>query len=101
MTCRSSTTRTDPLRAHSLIDLYGVRYIVVGGLERATYSPEGLAKFDVLTQQGLLKPVYQGGAVTIYEVVGHDASAQPSAPAEEPSPGAGDLRFTVGMMREA
>ena len=77
---------TDPLRAHSLIDLYGVRYIIVGGLERATYSPEGLAKFDVLTQQGLLKPVYQGGVVTIYEVVGHDASAQPSAPAEEPAP---------------
>ena len=69
---------SDPLRAHSLIDLYGVRYIIVGGLERATYSPEGLAKFDVLAQQGLLKPVYQGGAVTIYEVVGHDASAQPA-----------------------
>ncbi len=56
----------DLLAAHSLIDLYGVRYIVVGGLERAYYSPEGLAKFDALAQQGLLKPVYQGGAVTIY-----------------------------------
>ena len=77
---------TDPLRAQSLIDLYGVRYIVVGGLERAAYSPEGLAKFDALAQQGLLKPVYQGGAVTIYEVVGHDAGAQPSAPAAEPAP---------------
>ena len=76
----------DPLRAHSLIDLYGVRYIVVGGLERASYAPEGLAKFEVLVQQGLLEPVYQGGAVTIYEVVGHDASAQPAAPAEEPAP---------------
>ncbi len=75
----------DPLRAHSLIDLYGVRYIVVGGLERAYYAPEGLAKFDVLVQQGMLEPVYQGGAVTIYEVVGHDASAQP-APAVEPTP---------------
>ena len=74
----------DPLRAQSLIDLYGVRYIVVGGLERATYSPEGLAKFDVLAQQGLLKPVYQGGAVTIYEVVGHVASAQPT-PVVEPT----------------
>ncbi len=75
----------DLLRAHSLIDLYGVRYIVVGGLERAYYSPEGLAKFDALVQQGLLKPVYQGGAVTIYEVVGHDASAQPSEPAPAPA----------------
>ena len=73
MTCRRLYNTTDPLRAQSLIDLYGVRYIIVGGLERATYSPEGLAKFDVLAQQGLLKPVYQGGAVTIYEVVGHDA----------------------------
>ena len=77
---------TDLLRAHSLIDLYGVRYIIVGGLERATYSPEGLAKFDALVQQGLLKPVYQGGAVTIYEVVGHDVGAQPPVPAVEPTP---------------
>jgi YYY domain-containing protein len=76
----------DPLRAHSLIDLYGVRYIIVGGLERAYYSPEGLAKFDALAQQGLLKPVYQGGAVTIYEVVAHDVSAQPSDPTVEPAP---------------
>jgi uncharacterized membrane protein len=75
----------DLLAAHSLIDLYGVRYIVVGGLERAYYSPEGLAKFDALVQQGLLKPVYQGGAVTIYEVVGHDVSAQPSEPAPAPA----------------
>ena len=44
----------DPLRAHSLIDLYDVRYIIVGGLERAYYAPEGLAKFDVLVQQGML-----------------------------------------------
>ena len=80
-----STTRPIPCAHTSLIDLYGVRYIIVGGLERATYSPEGLAKFDVLAQQGLLKPVYQGGAVTIYEVVGHDAGAQP-APAGEPTP---------------
>jgi YYY domain-containing protein len=76
----------DTLRAHSLIDLYGIRYIVVGGLERAYYAPEGLAKFDLLVQQGLLKPVYQGGAVTIYEVVGHAANAQPAIPLPEPTP---------------
>ncbi len=77
---------TDLLRAHSLIDLYGIRYIIVGGLEQAYYSPEGLAKFDALVQQGLLKPVYQGGAVTIYEVASHDVSVQPPAPVIEPTP---------------
>jgi YYY domain-containing protein len=76
----------DPLRAHSLIDRYGVRYIVVGGLERAYYAPEGLAKFDTLVQQGLLKIAYQGGAVTIYEVAGHDVSALPAVPAAQPAP---------------
>jgi uncharacterized membrane protein len=76
----------DLLRAQSLIDLYGVRYIIVGGLERAVYSPEGLAKFDTLVQQGFLKPVYQGGVVEIYEVVAHDVSAQLTAPGAEPEP---------------
>jgi uncharacterized membrane protein len=76
----------DLLRAQSLIDLYGVRYVIVGGLERAVYSPEGLAKFDTLVQQGFLKPVYQGGVVEIYEVVAHDSSAQPPSPAVEPAP---------------
>jgi YYY domain-containing protein len=80
---------TDLSRAQSLIDLYGVRYVIVGGLERAVYSPEGLAKFDTLVQQGLLKPVYRGGVVEIYEVVAHDVIAQPPAPAVEPAPSPG------------
>ena len=91
--CRRSIETPDLLRAHSLIDLYGYRYIVVGGLRRAYYSPEGLAKFDAFVQQGLLKPVYRGrrrhdlrgrGG---HDVVGHDATAQTSAPIVEPATG--------------
>ena len=90
----------DPLRAHSLIDLYDVRYIVVGGLERAYYAPEGLAKFDVLAQQGMLKPVYQGGAVTIYEVVGHDAERAAGGARRAADADVGRFRLAAGMMRE-
>ena len=68
---------TDLVRAQHLLDIYAVRYIIVGGLERATYAPEGLAKFDALAQQGYLKTGYQGGAVTIYEVRRRRPGARP------------------------
>ena len=72
---------TDIARAQHLLDTYNVRYIIVGGLERATYTAEGLAKFDALAQQGDLRVVYQGGAVTIYEIAGRAPAARPAAPA--------------------
>ncbi len=65
----------DLARAQKLLNHYGVRYIVVGGLERAYYSPEGLAKFDVLVEQGYLKRVYpqDDGVVRIYHVMDRGA----------------------------
>jgi YYY domain-containing protein len=67
----------DLARARSLLDFYGVEYVVVGELERAYYTPEGLAKFDLLVDQGYLELVYPGAwaptpesaTVKIYRVV--------------------------------
>lgn len=61
---------TDLARARQLLDRYGVTYVIVGQEERAYYTPQGLAKFAELGNQGYLKTVYQGGAVTIYQIVG-------------------------------
>ncbi len=64
-------------RAQHLLDTYRVSYIIVGELERAYYQPAGLAKFETLVAQGYLAPVYQEGAVTIYEVVGRGMRVMP------------------------
>ena len=53
----------------------------MGGTERASYPPEGLAKFDALVSQGYLAEVYQEGAVKIYEVVGRGMRVRPDASA--------------------
>ncbi|PKO23358.1 MAG: hypothetical protein CVU38_04470 [Chloroflexi bacterium HGW-Chloroflexi-1] len=76
---------TDLRRAQYLLDHYGVAYVIVGELERAYYSAEGLAKFDTLTGQGYLEVAYEGGTVRIYEVVGRAAPVA-VAPAVAPSP---------------
>jgi YYY domain-containing protein len=68
----------DLARARKLLDYYEVEYIIVGELERAYYTPEGLAKFDTLVDQGYLELVYPGagapgsesGTAGIYRVVG-------------------------------
>ncbi len=53
--------------AMKVVRTYGVKYIIVGAIERKTYNPIALAKFDVL-------PVaFKSGNVTIYD-------AQASAP---------------------
>ena len=59
-------------RARELLDHYGVTYVIVGEEERAYYAPDGLAKFDALEAEGYLQVAYQGGAVTIYEIVASD-----------------------------
>jgi len=56
--------------AQEILARYGVRYIYVGEYERAYYSPSGLAKFDHMVAQGLLRVAYDVQGVRIYEVVG-------------------------------
>jgi YYY domain-containing protein len=56
--------------AQEILDRYGVRYVYVGEYERAYYDPVGLAKFDRMAAQGLLRTVYDAQGVKIYEVVG-------------------------------
>jgi uncharacterized membrane protein len=47
---------------------YDVRYIVVGQLERAEYTPEGIAKFEQYDGK-YWRAVYRDGNTTIYEVI--------------------------------
>lgn len=53
---------TDVAEARDLLAKYGVRYVYVGGLERAAYPPEGLAKFGQLGTP----TSFGDGEVTIY-----------------------------------
>jgi YYY domain-containing protein len=69
----------DPAKAMSILERYGVRYVYVGEYERTAagalrrpYSPEGLAKFDRLAEEGVLQIVYDAHGVTIYEVLDYD-----------------------------
>jgi uncharacterized membrane protein len=55
-------TTGDWVTAQTIIDRYKIRYIVVGNLERTTYqvNDEKFSRF--------LKPIFQQGSITIYEV---------------------------------
>jgi len=55
-------TTSDWATAQEIIDRYNIRYIVVGNLERTTYQVNE-DKFN-----RFLKPVFQQGNVTVYEV---------------------------------
>ena len=55
-------TSNDWATAQEIIDRYNIRYIVVGNLERSTYQVNE-DKFN-----RFLKPVFQQGNVTVYEV---------------------------------
>jgi uncharacterized membrane protein len=58
---------TDPTRAKTIIDNYGVKYIIVGQLERALYPGPGLEKFDTL--DGVLwQEVFRTEDTSIYQV---------------------------------
>ncbi len=50
------------------LEKYDVRYIVVGQLERAAYTPEGIAKFERLNGR-YWQEVYRDGNTAIYEVI--------------------------------
>jgi YYY domain-containing protein len=60
---RTIYTTLDVGQARTLLEKYGVRYIYVGGTERATYPPDALTKFDQIGT-----PVFQQGDVTIYQI---------------------------------
>jgi YYY domain-containing protein len=55
--------------ALQIIKDYHVKYIVVGGLERSFYPAEGLAKFDQMAADGLLRVAYRNDGAVLYEVV--------------------------------
>jgi uncharacterized membrane protein len=67
-------TTPDPLIARSILQQYGVQYVVVGDLERRVYGDSGLLKFP---QMGTA--VYKGPGITIYDVT------QPPSVASLPS----------------
>ncbi|MDP7545288.1 MAG: hypothetical protein QGG31_05905, partial [Anaerolineales bacterium] len=57
---------TDNNSALAFLRGYDVRYIVVGGYERAYYPREGLEKFGRMANAGLLDIAYDHGDVVIY-----------------------------------
>jgi YYY domain-containing protein len=59
---------TDPARVKAFLDKYGVKYIIVGQLERALYPGPGLDKFEQLDGE-LWREVYRDGETVIYEVM--------------------------------
>ena len=62
-----STVNVDAAR--DILKRYGVKYVYVGGYERAYYPSAALAKFDRMAEDGLLVTVYDARGVQIYEVV--------------------------------
>jgi len=59
---------TDIAGAVRILRHYDVRYVIVSGFERVWTSPEGLAKFDLMTEMGLLELVYTDGVGRVYEI---------------------------------
>ncbi|GAC1315650.1 MAG: hypothetical protein NVSMB2_07660 [Chloroflexota bacterium] len=59
-------TSTNTAQALGLLHKYAVKYVVVGGLERAYYSAAGLGKFQRMPELSL---AYDADNVQIYEVL--------------------------------
>jgi YYY domain-containing protein len=53
--------------ARQFLEKYDVRYVIVGQLEHAAYTPEGIAKFEQFEGQ-YWQEVYRDGQTAIYEV---------------------------------
>jgi len=60
---------TDLEVTEELLETYAVTYIIVGDLERAYFEPVGLAKFEQMAQDGLLRVVYDREGTVIYRRV--------------------------------
>ena len=61
-------TTDDLEQASLLMESYGVKYVVVGDLERIFYPGEGLNKFDIMAQLGAAAKVFDNGHTAIYQV---------------------------------
>jgi YYY domain-containing protein len=67
-------TTVDPVEAWTVLELYDVRYLYIGPVERQRYPPEGLAKFATM-----FPAVYDRDDVVIYAVTSLDrAEATPA-----------------------
>ena len=62
------TTNTAELE--TILQGYDVEYIVVGELERLYYGEAGIAKFDEMSGEGVIEPVFRNQGVTIYRTGG-------------------------------
>jgi uncharacterized membrane protein len=61
-------------RAKLILRRYGVRYVVLGAMERLYNDPIGMDKFAAMVEAGDLRVAYQNPGVTIYEVLDGDAA---------------------------
>jgi len=58
---------TDPDEAARLMRKYDAQFLYLGELERIQYPAEGIAKFELMQDQGLF-PIYINDEVTIYQL---------------------------------
>lgn len=72
---------TDLARKIAALRHYDVRYVAVGGLERAVYPAAGLAGFDELVGSGALEVALAAGADRVYRVPGAAGTMPPRGPA--------------------
>jgi YYY domain-containing protein len=64
----------DPERAMEIASRYDVSYVIIGGLERAVYDPNGLNKFEGMAQAGMLLKVYDANKVQIFQVLSTESA---------------------------
>jgi len=62
-------TDSSPDVALEILSQYDVRYVYVGEVERVYYPEPGLAKFETMRAQGMLRLAYHNERVRIYEVL--------------------------------
>ncbi|MCB8981079.1 MAG: glycosyltransferase family 39 protein [Ardenticatenaceae bacterium] len=64
---------TSIVEAQNILARYDVSYVYVGQLEWVLYSPDGLNKFNQMTEMGLLEEVYRNAGTSIYKVLDNGA----------------------------
>ena len=61
---------TDGAETRRLLELYGVRWVVVGPREREAYGDEVDERMEEWIDEGWLTPAFSSDDVAIYEVIG-------------------------------